>query len=63
MVHRGIATLAGALMLPFLYLSNLEPQFFLLYLYPSLMYLAIILMLFYFEDRFAYMLGIVALGG
>ncbi len=60
MVHRGIATLAGALMLLFLYLGNLEPQFFLLHLYQSLMYLAIILMFFYFEDRYAYMLGIVA---
>jgi len=60
MVHRGIATLAGALMLLFLYLGNLEPQYFLLHLYQSLIYLAIILMLFYFEDRYAYMLGIIA---
>jgi riboflavin transporter FmnP len=60
MVHRGIATLAGALMVSFLWLSNLEPQFFLLHFYQSLVYLAIILMLFYFEDRYAYMLGIMA---
>ncbi len=60
MVHRGIATLAGALMLSFLWLSNLEPQFFPLHFYQSLIYLVIILMLFYFEDKYAYMLGIIA---
>jgi hypothetical protein len=60
MVHRGIATLSGALMVSFLWLSNLEPQFFLLHFYQSLIYLAIILMLFYFEDRYAYMLGMMA---
>lgn len=58
MVHRGIATLSGALMVCFLLLSHFEPEFFLLHLYQSLIYLAIILMLFYFEDRWAYMLGI-----
>jgi hypothetical protein len=63
MVHRGIATLAGALMVSFLWLSNLEPQFFLLHFYQSLIYLAIILMLFYFEDRYAYMLGMIAPAG
>jgi len=60
MVHRGIATLALALMLCFLLLSHFDPQFFLLHFYESLIYLAITLMLFYFEDRWAYMLGIVA---
>jgi hypothetical protein len=60
MVHRGIATLAGALMLSFLWLGILEPQFVLLHFYQSLIYLAIILMLFYLEDRYAYMLGIIA---
>lgn len=60
MVHRGIATLAGALMLTFLLLSHFEPEFFPLHFYQSLIYLAIILMLFYFEDRYAYMLGMLA---
>ena len=60
MVHRGIATLAGALMLSFLWLSHLEPEFFMLHLYQSLIYLFIILMLFYFEDRYAYAIGILA---
>jgi hypothetical protein len=63
MVHRGIATLALALMLCFLLLSHFDPQFFLLHFYESLIYLAITLMLFYFEDRWAYMLGIVAPAG
>jgi len=60
MVHRWIATLAGALMLSFLLLSGLEPEFFFLHFYQSLIWLVIILMLFYLEDRYAYMLGIVA---
>ncbi len=60
MVHRGIATLSGALMLSFLLLSSFEPQFFLLHLYQSLIYLVIIFMLFYFEDHYAYMLGMLA---
>jgi FtsH-binding integral membrane protein len=60
MVHRGIATLAGALMVCFLLLSHADPQFFLLHLYQSLIYLAVILMLFYFEDHWAYMIGMLA---
>ncbi len=60
MVHRGIATLAGLLMLCYMFLSHLEPDFFLLHLYQSLIYLVIILMLFYFEDHYAYMLGMMA---
>lgn len=60
MVHRGIATLAGALMLSFIGLSMLEPGFFVLHLYQSLIYLVIILMLFYLEDHWAYMLGMLA---
>ena len=60
MVHRGIATLAGLLMFSFFMLSSLEPAFFLLHLYQSLIYLVIILMLFYLEDHWAYMLGMLA---
>jgi hypothetical protein len=58
--HRGIATVASALMVSFLVLSAMEPEFFLLHFYESLIYLAIILMLFYFEDKWAYMIGMVA---
>lgn len=60
MVHRGIATLAAVLMLTFLFLGGVDSQFALLHLYQSLIYLAIILMLFYFEDRYAYMLGMLS---
>jgi hypothetical protein len=60
MIHRGIATLATALMLCFLLLSHFDAQFFLVHFYESLIYVAIVLMLFYFEDRWAYMLGILA---
>ena len=60
MVHRGIASLALALALCFLLLSHFDAQFFLIHFYESLIYLTIVLMLFYFEDRWAYMMGIVA---
>jgi hypothetical protein len=60
MVHRVIASLALALALCFLLLSRFDAQFFLIHFYESLIYLAILLMLFYFEDRWAYMMGIVA---
>jgi hypothetical protein len=58
--HRGIATVASALMVSFLILSAMEPEFFILHFYESLIYLAIVLMLFYFEDKWAYMIGMVA---
>ena len=57
MVHRGIATLAGALMVCFFLLATWEPQFFLLHFYQAIAYLMIILLLFYFEDHWAYALG------
>lgn len=58
--HRGIATLASALMVCFLILSTMEPDFVLLHFYQSLIYLVIVLMLFYLEDQWAYMIGILA---
>lgn len=60
MAHRGIATLASFILVCFLLLSHFDGQFFLFHLYESLIYLVIVLMLFYFEDRWAYMLGIFA---
>jgi hypothetical protein len=60
MAHRGIATLSLGLMLSFLLLSHFDSQFFLIHFYESLIYLVIVLMLFYWEDRWAYMLGVVA---
>ncbi len=60
MVHKGIATLASTLVLCFFLLSHFDPQFFLLHFYEALIYVIIVLMLFYFHERWAYMLGIVA---
>lgn len=60
MVHRGLATITIALGFCFLLLSHFDPQFFLIHFYESLVYLAIVLMLFYLEDRWPYMMGIVA---
>ncbi|MGB7847798.1 MAG: hypothetical protein WBL63_19455 [Candidatus Acidiferrum sp.] len=58
--YRDIATLAGLQVICFLILSHLEPDFFLLHFYQTIVYLAILIMLFYMEDRWAYMIGIVA---
>jgi len=38
----------------------LEPNFFLFHFYQTVVYLAILIMLFYMEDRWAYMIGIIA---
>jgi hypothetical protein len=62
MMNRGIAAISMALAVCFLLLSHFDAQFFLIHFYESLIYLAIVLMLFYFEDRWAYMMGIVAPG-
>ena len=62
MPHRGTAILALSLAACFLLLSGFDPDFFLVHFYESLVYLAIVLMLFYLEDRWAYMLGILAPG-
>src|SRR3974377_863180 len=59
-IYRDIAALAGAQVVCFLLLSHLEPQFFLLHFYQTIVYLAILIMLFYMQDRWAYMMGIVA---
>ena len=58
--YRDIATLAGAQIVCFLLLTHLEPNFFLVHLYQSILYIAILVMLFYMEDRWAYMIGILA---
>jgi hypothetical protein len=59
-LYRDIATLSGLQVLCFLLLSHLEPDFFLLHFYQTIVYLAILIMLFYMEDRWAYMIGILA---
>jgi hypothetical protein len=58
--YRDIATLAGAQVVCFLLLTHLEPNFFLVHLYQSILYIAILVMLFYMEDRWAYMIGMLA---
>lgn len=59
-VYRDIATLSALQILCFLLLTHLEPDFFMLHLYQIIIYEAILLMLFYTEDRWAYMIGILA---
>jgi hypothetical protein len=58
--YRDIAALAGAQILCFVLLTHLEPAFFLVHLYQSILYIAILVMLFYMEDRWAYMIGMLA---
>jgi hypothetical protein len=58
--YRDVATLAGAQIACFLLLTHLEPNFFLIHFYQSILYIAILVMLFYMEDRWAYMIGMLA---
>ena len=58
--YRDIATLAGAQVVCFLLLSHLEPDFFLLHFYQTIIYMAVLILLFYMEDRWAYMIAMLA---
>lgn len=58
--YRDIATLSGLQVLCFLFLTHFDQEFFLLHLYQSILYIAILVMLFYMEDRWAYMIGMLA---
>lgn len=58
--YRDVATLAAAQIACFVLLACLEPNFFLIHLYESILYIAILVMLFYMEDRWAYMIGMMA---
>ena len=58
--YRDIATIAGLQVICFAILTNLEPQFSLLHLYQTIIYVAILTLLFYMEDRWAYMIGMLA---
>jgi hypothetical protein len=58
--YRDIATIASLQVICFLLLSHLEPQFFLLHFYQTIIYVAMLVMLFYMEDRWAYMIGMLA---
>lgn len=56
--YRDIATVAALQALCFLLLTFLEPRFVVIHLYQSIVYIALLVMLFYSEDRWAYMIGI-----
>jgi len=58
--YRDIATISALQVLCFFLLSHLEPQFFLLHFYQTIIYIAMIIMLFFMEDRWAYMIGMLA---
>ena len=62
-LYRSIATLSVLQVLCFLLLTHLEPEFFLLHFYQSIVYLALLILLFYTEDRWAYMIGMLAPAG
>jgi hypothetical protein len=62
-LYRSIATLAVLQVLCFLLLSHLVPDFFLLHFYQTIVYLALLILLFYMEDRWAYMIAILAPAG
>ena len=53
--YRDIGSLAGLQVVCFLLLTHLEPHFFLLHLYQSILYVGILVLLFYMEDHWAYM--------
>jgi hypothetical protein len=59
-LYRSIATLAVLQVLCFLLLTHLEPDFFLFHFYQTIVYLALLILLFYMEDRWAYMIGMLA---
>jgi len=59
-MRRGIAVLAAGLMIGFLLLTLFDREFFLLHFYEASIYLVILLLLFFFHDRWAYMLRILA---
>lgn len=58
--YRDVAALAGTQIVCFLLLTHLEPNFFLIHLYQSILYIAILVLLFYMEDRWAYMIAMMA---
>ena len=58
--YRDIATVTGLQVICFAVLAHYEPQFFLLHLYQTIVYMAILILLFYMEDRWAYMIGMLA---
>jgi hypothetical protein len=60
MAHRGIASLAVAAIVSFLLLSSFDPQFSLLHIYESSIYIVLLFLLIYEGEKWAYLLGIIA---
>ncbi|HXZ18622.1 MAG TPA: hypothetical protein VEG63_01660 [Candidatus Acidoferrales bacterium] len=60
MPHRRIATLAVAAIVSFLILSQYDPQFFLLHIYESAIYMVLLFLLMYEEEEWAFVLGMAA---
>ena len=58
--YRDVAAIIGAQVICFFLLSHLEPDFFLMHLYQTILYVALLVLLFYMEDRWAYMIGMLA---
>lgn len=58
--YRDIAVLAGIQVLCFLFLAQFEPRFVVIHLYLSVLYLSILILLYYREDRWAYMIAMLA---
>jgi len=59
-LNRDIAAVAALQVVCFSILTHLEPQFFLLHLYQTIIYMAVLILLFYMEERWAYMIGMLA---
>lgn len=60
MKHRGIATLAVAAIVSYFLLSRFDPQFFLLHFYESAIYMALLFLLMYEEEEWAFVVGMAA---
>lgn len=56
--NKPVATLAAAMTLLFLLIAGYESNFFLLHFFEAVIYLVMILLFFYLEDRYAYILGV-----
>jgi len=60
--YRGIAAVAAAQVLCFFLLTFLEPRFVMIHLYQSIVYISLLVMLYFREDRWAYMIGVLTSG-
>lgn len=56
--NKPVVTLAAAMMLLFFSVGWYETQFLMVHFFEALIYLIMILLFFYFEDRFGYALGV-----